>query len=248
VPSAGRPRATFLKFEEYLLLTLLVFTASPAGRAAPQKLAYQEIARSAAGTEPRETGPGVERARIRPLALLSSAPVPEHASGRLCALWMFPRLSAQSCTNEKSRPVSMPRITITNHCYLEDIGFDPQNRAQPAPTCVHPRRLMAGNQNRREHKIRIIRLNREFVLSAAAQEPSSRAASPIRVNSRPKCPRRVHRGAQTQEPLPLAAPRITKAKDSHLSKIGFVPQKSPSRSGGRTYRAYRQLLSEPYYL
>jgi len=42
VPSAGRPRAIFLKFEECHLPTLLVSTASPAGRAAPKKLAYQD--------------------------------------------------------------------------------------------------------------------------------------------------------------------------------------------------------------
>jgi hypothetical protein len=51
------------------------------------------------------------------------------------------RLSAQSCTNEKSPPVLRPRITATNHYYLEEIGFDPQKREQATPTCVHPRRL-----------------------------------------------------------------------------------------------------------
>jgi hypothetical protein len=50
----------------------------------------------------------------------------------------------------------------------------------------------------------------------------------------------VHKNAQTQKPLPLAAPRITKEKDSHLSKIGFLPQGTPATSGdppvGRTGR------------
>ena len=64
--------------------TLLVFTASPADRAAPQKLAYQEIAGSAGDTERPETGPGVERARIRPLALLSSPPVRVMGLAALC--------------------------------------------------------------------------------------------------------------------------------------------------------------------
>jgi hypothetical protein len=89
------------------LPTLLVFTASPAGRAAPEKLAYQEIARSAADTERRENGPDVERARIRPIALLSSAPVRVMGLAALCTV-QISATRAQSCTNETSQPVSKP--------------------------------------------------------------------------------------------------------------------------------------------
>ena len=49
---------------------------------------------------------------------------------------MFPPLSAQRCTNEKSTQVHWPRVTIINHYYLEEIGFDPQNRRA---TCPDPR-------------------------------------------------------------------------------------------------------------
>jgi len=58
---------------------LLVFSASPADAAAPQKLAYQEIARSAVDTEILETGPrrgkNVERVCSHSPALLSSHPI-----------------------------------------------------------------------------------------------------------------------------------------------------------------------------
>ena len=74
--------------------TLLVFTVSPADRAAPQKLAYQEIAGSAGDTERPETGPGVERARIHPLALLSSPPVRVMGLAALCTT----HISAIRCT------------------------------------------------------------------------------------------------------------------------------------------------------
>jgi len=181
---------------------LLVFTASPADRAAPQKLAYEKIARSAAESK---TGPGVERARIRPLALLTSHLCTVHISA----------IRAQFCTIKKSPPVPRPLITPTNHYYLKEIGFASQNRAQSAPTSVDPRLLMARNQTT-PPKIRILRPNREFAFSAA---------------SCPKClPRRVHKSAQTQRRFPLAAPRITNEIDSHLVEIGFLSQKTPSAS------------------
>ncbi len=123
--------ATFLKFEEYHLPTLLVFAASPADRAAPRKLAYQEIAESTGDTETPETGPGVERARILPLALLSSPTVGVMALAPLCTAHIF-AIRAQSCTNEKSPLAPRPRITITNQYYLKEIGFFRKYRAMPA--------------------------------------------------------------------------------------------------------------------
>ncbi len=208
----------FLRFEECHLPTLLVFTASPADRSVPEKRAYPEIAASAGDTERPETGPGVERARS---ALLRFFHLPPSGSWvwRLCAPAHISAIGAQSCTNEKSPPVPRPGITITNHYYLEGIGFDPQNRAQPAPTGASETPL-AGNQTA-PPKTRILGPDREFVFSAAPQDRSFRAAPPIRAYSRlsaQKC--------TSLKPLPLAAPRITKAKDSHLSKIGFLPQKA----------------------
>jgi hypothetical protein len=78
-----------LKFQECHLPTILVFIGSPAGRVVPEKLAYQEIAhqeieRSAADSELRETGPGVDRARIRHLTLPSSPPVLLMGLAALC--------------------------------------------------------------------------------------------------------------------------------------------------------------------
>ncbi len=164
--------------------TLLVFTASPATRAAPQKLAYQGIAGSAGGTERPETAPGVECARARPLALLSSPPVRVMGLEALCTK-QISAIGAQKCTNKKSLPVPRPRITITNHDYLEGIGFEPQNRAQTAP---NPCASEAQVRNQTvPPKIRILRPNTEFVFSAAPPDRSSSAAPPIRVYSQSKC-------------------------------------------------------------
>jgi hypothetical protein len=130
-----------------------------------------------------ETGPDVERTAIRPLAFLSSPPVPGTglALAALCTAHIF-RLSAQSCTNEKSPAVLRPRITATNYYCLEEIGFDPQNPAQPAPIGHASEMPLAGNQTA-PPKTRILRPSREFVFSAAPQQRSSRAAPPIRVDS-----------------------------------------------------------------
>jgi hypothetical protein len=87
-----------------------------------------------------ETGPNVERAIILPLALLSSPPVRVMGLAALCTRRSL-AIRAQSCTNEKSPPVPNPRITVANHYYLEEIGFDSPNCAQPVPAWVHPRRL-----------------------------------------------------------------------------------------------------------
>ena len=50
-------------------------------------------------------------------------------------------IRAQFCTNEKTQPGALARITTTNHYYLEEIGFEPQKpRATwPTPIFVHPR-------------------------------------------------------------------------------------------------------------
>jgi hypothetical protein len=70
------------------------------------------------------------------------------------------------------------RITITNHYYLEEIGFDPQTREQPVPTpqpvCIpdaswsetKPPRLSFAFQAEQETRF-----------SAAPDEHYSRAAS-----------------------------------------------------------------------
>jgi hypothetical protein len=114
VPCAGRPRAAFWKLEECHLQTLLRLTASPAGRAAPQKLAYeeivhQEIERSAA-SERRETGPRVERARIRPLALFSSLPVRFMRLTALCNVHISAGQVHKDAQTRRPLPLAAPRI------------------------------------------------------------------------------------------------------------------------------------------
>jgi hypothetical protein len=158
------------------------------------------------------------------------------------------RLSAQRCTNEKSPPAPRSRITITNHYYLEEIGFDPQNRVHAASTCVRPRRLMAGSQTVRLRFPSPCRTG-SFAFSATPQERSSRAASPIRAPTKSSAVRAQR--CINPKPFPLAAPRITKEKDSHLSKIGFVPQNAiciPICIRGLRRRTWadRQPLSEPF--
>jgi hypothetical protein len=182
-------RARHLKFEECHLPTLLVFAASPAGPAAPRKLAYQEIARSAVDTERPETGPGVELAPIRPPALRASPPIWVMALAALCSAHVS-AFCAQCCTNEKSPPVPSPGIALTNHYYLEEIGFDPQNDVYSASTCQHARRLMAKNQTT-PHEI------------------------PIHPTGVPPAPPHTQR-CTNPKPLPLAALRVIKEKDRSI--------------------------------
>jgi hypothetical protein len=131
------------------LPTLHEFIASRADCVVPEKLAYQEIAhqeieRTAADSERRETGPGVDRARIRPLTLPSSPPVRLMGRAALCIVHTS-ATSAQFCPSEKSPPVPSPRITLKNNYYLEEIGFDPRNRAQRALTCGTARSSRAAS-------------------------------------------------------------------------------------------------------
>jgi hypothetical protein len=181
-----------------------------------------------------ETGPDVERTAIRPFALLSSPPVPGTglALAALCTAHIC-RLSAQSCTNEKSPPMLRPRITATNYCYLEEIGFDPQNPAQPAPPCVHPRRLWPEIKPPRLTKTRILRPNRQFVFSAAPQQRSSRAAPPIRVDSCPVLHSAIcSPRCANPKPLPLATLLITKAERATYQKLAsFRKKKRPLHLG-----------------
>jgi hypothetical protein len=173
------------------LPTLPAFTASPADRAAPEKLAYQEIKGSGVDCERRETGPCVRRARICPPGLLPARV--------MCSVYISPR-NAQSCTNEKSRTAPRPRITLTNHDYLEGNGFASENCPQSAAICVHLRRLVTGNET----------------------GPRSTSCVPRKISSCDACTK-MHK----PKTAALAVPRITKGKDSHLSKIGFLLQKNP---------------------
>ncbi len=140
---------------------------------------------------------------------------------------------------------------MTNHYYLEEIGFDPQNPVQPAPTCASETPL-ARNQTA-PRKTRILRPNKEFVFSAAPQDRSSIAAPPIRVYSR-LCAPHGFRDPCTKKHKPRTAAICRSPdnyrKDSHLSKIGFLSQKkthSASADCASARRADRQPLSEPYW-
>ncbi len=270
--------------------TLLVFTASPADRAAPQKLADREIAGSAADIQRSETGPGVER----PLALLSSppgmglaalctranfrdpctvlhkqkvsaraeAPHDHNKSLLLRRNWLLPKISRnagarrvashlKSWTYLRSsvfipaalgfsllRPYnsrklcSAPIFISWGDRALAVKTFDPQDRPQPAPTGVHPIRLRPEAKTPRPRLASSSRTGSSFFRctpgSLLARRPHKFACirglvptmfSAIRGQ---KC--------TNLKPLPRAAPRITKAKDTQLSKNGFVPQKTHSAS------------------
>ncbi len=142
-------------------------------------------------------------------------------------------IRAQKRTNEKPPPVPRPRIAITNHYYLEGIGFEPQNRAQPAPTCVH--RSCRWPETRPPRlNTRILRPNREFVFSAGSLLPYRLTHSHVFAVSCPLCATAISEQKCTNpKPLPLAAPRITKAKESHSSRIGFFRKyrATPVRDG-----------------
>jgi len=187
------PRPTFRDLRSAILPTLPVFTASPADRASQQNLVYQEIARSTNDTvddkERPEVGPDVKRGRIRPLALLSSLPSGSRV-WRRCAPRIFSASRAQFCTSEQRFP-----LTITNYYHLEEIGFDSQNCAQPAPTCA---RCLWPETKTTPRPTRILTPNRSSFFSlhpgvARLLDRSSRAAPPICMESRgfvhPQCPR-----------------------------------------------------------
>jgi hypothetical protein len=194
------------------LPTLLVFSASSAGPAAPQQLAYQEIARSAVDTEILETGPrrgrNVEPDPSRPPAL---------GRGGLCSAHVS-ALSAQFCTIEKFPVMRRPRITITNHYHLEEIGFDPKTVCNPPqPVCIPT----AGSVCRCPAPAQ----------TAPPKIPISGRTGSSFFRCTPRLPGRLtHKGCTNPKPLPLAALRIIKGKDSHLSKIGFLPQKTSPAS------------------
>ena len=132
-------RAAFLKFEEcHLPTTLLVNTASSE---APRKLASQAIAKPASlrpeGPERPETGPWCGTGRTHPLELLNAPPVWVASLAALCTTHILEN-RAQFCTNEKSLLAPDPRTTPTNHYYLDKIGSESPNPAQPAPSCALP--------------------------------------------------------------------------------------------------------------
>ena len=169
--------------------TFPVFNASPAGRAAPQKLAYHEIARSAVDTAGDKESPrNRSRRGTRPhppsrASFISSHP--GHGPGGFVQRSSY-RILCKWCTNEKPPPVNGTRITITNHYYLEEVGFDPQNPAKPAP---QPRPVCIPDASLPETKpprlrFPILRPNRESVFSL-----HPRGAPPRRL---------THKGAQTQ--------------------------------------------------
>jgi hypothetical protein len=164
------------------LPTLLVFTASPADRAAPQKLAYQEIAGSAGDTERPEPGPGVERARIHPLALLSSPPGRAKGLAALCTSAYF----RDWCTVLHKRKISAGAEAPHNHnksLLLKRNCFRTAKSRVIRRNLCASKALPARNQTA-PPMTHIVRPNREFVFSAAPEDRSSRAASPIRVYSR----------------------------------------------------------------
>jgi hypothetical protein len=109
-------------------------------------------------------------------------------------------------------------------------------------TVLHKRKISAGagsvhNHNKslplrrnwlRSAKPRATRPNRYASEAASGQKPNRSAHSRGFVAPRFSAIRAQE--CTSPKPLPLAATRITKAKDSHLSKIGFLPQKTPSAS------------------
>jgi hypothetical protein len=121
---------------------------------------------------------------------------------------------AQSCTNEKSPHMHDPLVTITNHYYLEEIGFDPQ-KSRATQASMHPRRLIARTQTAR------LRFP-----SQAEQEVRFFRCLPGAFPTPPQAQR-----CTNPKPLPLAALWITKEKDGHLSKIGFLPHAAHNVAG-----------------
>ena len=166
--------------------TLLVITASLAGPAAPQKLAYQEIARSAVDTERPETGPGVERAHIRPLALLSFPPIRVMALAALCSAHIL----RVKCTMAHKRKIFASPGAHHNPNKSLLLRRNWLRSAKPRACCPNLciSQTPHGRKPNRPPKIPILRPNRQFVFSAVPQH------------------RLMHQDAQTQNRCHLPLP------------------------------------------
>jgi hypothetical protein len=237
-----------LKFGSAILpTTLLVLTASPVDHAAPRKPASREIARSAAldlmdspliPKHPKPT-PGVERAHIRPLSLLASPPARAMDLAALCT-GHISAIRAQSCTSGQSPQAPDTRVTQTNHYYLEEIGFDPQNCAQAARSHAHPRNPplypAPDSHLRAGQGLRFFRRTQGALLP---RRPTQFAC--IRVYPRPNVFRDLRTVMHKPKTAALAAPPDNASKNSHLSEIGFLSQKRPLHIAASRKRLLRTL-------
>jgi hypothetical protein len=137
--------------------TLIVHTASPADRAAPRKPASQEIANS------------------------DFLPSRSRAWRRCAPTHIFLR-HAQFCTSQNPRWRPNLRIAPTNYSYLEKIGFESQNLAQPAPSRTAPRTCTLTT-NRESHLFVFIRVHswpnvHSWTLCTVVHKPNRRL-SPV---------------------------------------------------------------------
>lgn len=248
--------------------TSLVPTAPPADRAAPRKLASQQIAKSATPglnhptptTKAPKPVPGAERARIRSLEIL--APPPASARPwRLCAPCTIPRSVHKNAQTKAPHRRWGLRITPTNYHHLRKIGFDPQKTARNPPHLMHAASPGPETKSRKTAKP----ATRPRLALAAPDRTGSSffrpPSGPVYAPAIPPAPpgsiprsfaarhflRSVHKNAQAQiRRLPL--PRINRTKNSRLSRFGFVPQKAPcERAGCASAPLGHTALSELYW-
>ena len=121
-----------LKFEECHLPTLLAFTASPRCR----NLHTRKSQAPPATLLPTKKDP-----KPVPAWAAFISPRPGHGFWRLCAAPYFPRSVHKNAQTKNPLHVQKSGITLTNHCRLEEIGFEPQNCAQPAAGNKIPKKI-----------------------------------------------------------------------------------------------------------
>jgi hypothetical protein len=196
------------------LPTLIVFTESRAYRAALEKLACREIAhqgnRKCRRLHRKNRNRSRRGTRPHPPSFASFHLLPCGSwVWRLCATCRFhPKMH-----NPAQRKISAGAKARHNHSKSLLLRRNRLRSAKPrgaAPTCVHARRLMARNQNA-PLKTRHLQSVR-FSAVLPRNVPQGRRLSAQRCT--------------TTNRTTIAAPRITKAKDSHLLKIGFIPKKA----------------------
>jgi hypothetical protein len=134
------------------LPTFPVFNASPAGRAAPQKLAYHEIARSAVDTAGDKESPrNRSRRGTRPhppsrASFISSHPghgpggFVQRSSYRILCTMVHKRKTSAS----ERDPHNHNKSLLLRRSWLR--SAKPRETRPPTPPCVHPRRFITRNQ------------------------------------------------------------------------------------------------------
>jgi hypothetical protein len=208
----------FLKSEECHLPTLLhLYRLACRPRRAAESCIH-EVTASAGDTERPETGPNVERANGRPLALLSIFSRPDHGSSSLvhrayfrdpCTVLHKRKISAGArAPHNRSKPLLLRRNWLRS-----------ANPGTSRPSLCASETPLAGYQTV-PPKTRILWPTRKFVFSAAPRT----ALLPRRpTNSRGFVPTlsaaiRAQR-CTNPKPLPLAAPWITKANRATYQKL-----------------------------